>query len=589
MARPVTKIFSDAVAGHLRRPPFTVLSIPPLPLLQLLQCQHRDSCSHSHRPLDPSETLAPPAMLRLLAALLALAAALGTCWGQASPAGAGAPAPEVPAGSAGGAPVAEGPSSFVSVQGGRFWLDSREWFMTGTNIYYLAQRAADVNGTFNGRPRPAALPLWRCLLRCACAFLSLLCGNSPPAGVRVDTEQSFAAAAAMGLNVIRTAACEPFLPEFAQPGGAAWEARPVPAHSLHRRFHHSLPPAPASYHPCSTNADGPDMWNAIQPAPGQLNETILREGLDYTVRWERGEERGQDPERGWSAAAVASSQVQAWVQLSPTTGPPACTLPTTLQPRMPPRCPPPSHADQQLAHRRKPGQHVAVHGLGRWVDRPTGLELDTPAARACAAVTACRWDCCGVRPPTQLCPVADLLLAPCRPHNSCAPPSPPTKKQTNSAASLSESCPAAGGGQQSDFNTQRGPRALRSCTAVHDPCPTLLHPPPVLPAAGGSQLSDFYTQPGPRELYKQYISAILGRRNTYTGRLYSEEPCILGCVSGLGAVGGCFQPPAVQSHVALPLLLQGSRLCGPSCCWQHPVAALAAQQEHASLPPPIHA
>ena len=34
------------------------------------------------------------------------------------------------------------------------------------------------------------------------------------------------------------------------------------------------------WHPCSLL----QLWNAIQTGPGQLNETILREGLDYTVR-----------------------------------------------------------------------------------------------------------------------------------------------------------------------------------------------------------------------------------------------------------------------------------------------------------------
>ncbi len=53
-------------------------------------------------------------------------------------------------------------------------------------------------------------------------------------------------------------------------------------------------------------------------------------------------------------------------------------------------------------------------------------------------------------------------------------------------------------------------------------------PPTPMPVEGGKKLSDFYTQPEPRRLLKQYIRALLTRRNTYTGRLYSEEPCILG-------------------------------------------------------------
>lgn len=48
------------------------------------------------------------------------------------------------------------------------------------------------------------------------------------------------------------------------------------------------------------------------------------------------------------------------------------------------------------------------------------------------------------------------------------------------------------------------------------------------PAPGGANLSDFYTQPGPRALYKQYVSALLSRRNAANGRRYSEDPCILG-------------------------------------------------------------
>ncbi|PSC72392.1 putative WD repeat-containing [Micractinium conductrix] len=192
-----------------------------------------------------------------------------------------------PVDGAGATPLAEQaagteePSGFVSVKNGRFDLNGREWFMTGTNIYYLAQRAADVNGT------------------------------------RKDTEQSFADAAALGLNVIRT-----------------WAF-----------------------------VDGADQWKAIQLEPGKLDEEVLREGLDYTV---------------------------------------------------------------SLACRH--GVRLLLALTNTW---PTGNNL----------------------------------------------------------------------GSMYLYTTTWG---------------------------GGSKQSDFYTQPKPRDLFKQYIAAILSRRNTFTGRLYSEEPCILG-------------------------------------------------------------
>lgn len=199
------------------------------------------------------------AMLVVLVALLGLAAPPGGCQGQAEDAGRTPqpPSPEL---------ALDGLPSFVTVRGGRFQLDGREWFMTGTNIYYLAQRAADVRGAAGGRAGAGAAPgrhqisstlavLGLCRqLRVGVLMGPVLVGtNSPPhcfqtrplqapAGTREEAERSIADAAALGLNVIRT-----------------WAF-----------------------------ADGPEMWNAIQREPGQYNETILREGLDYTVRWGRG-------------------------------------------------------------------------------------------------------------------------------------------------------------------------------------------------------------------------------------------------------------------------------------------------------------
>jgi mannan endo-1,4-beta-mannosidase len=46
--------------------------------------------------------------------------------------------------------------------------------------------------------------------------------------------------------------------------------------------------------------------------------------------------------------------------------------------------------------------------------------------------------------------------------------------------------------------------------------------------AGAATLRDFYTQPAAKEQYKAGVRALLTRRNTRTGRLYSEEPAIFG-------------------------------------------------------------
>ncbi|GAB4818424.1 hypothetical protein N2152v2_005470 [Parachlorella kessleri] len=46
--------------------------------------------------------------------------------------------------------------------------------------------------------------------------------------------------------------------------------------------------------------------------------------------------------------------------------------------------------------------------------------------------------------------------------------------------------------------------------------------------AGGGTLTDFYTSPQIKSWYKAYVKAVLTRRNSITGRLYSEDPCILG-------------------------------------------------------------
>ena len=37
----------------------------------------------------------------------------------------------------------------------------------------------------------------------------------------------------------------------------------------------------------------------------------------------------------------------------------------------------------------------------------------------------------------------------------------------------------------------------------------------------------FFSDPGARELYKDYVSYILGRRNSRTGQLYRDDPTIL--------------------------------------------------------------
>ena len=41
-------------------------------------------------------------------------------------------------------------------------------------------------------------------------------------------------------------------------------------------------------------------------------------------------------------------------------------------------------------------------------------------------------------------------------------------------------------------------------------------------------LSDFYTSPQIKSWYKAYVKALLTRRNSTTGRVYSEDPCIFG-------------------------------------------------------------
>ncbi|GAB4818423.1 hypothetical protein N2152v2_005469 [Parachlorella kessleri] len=46
--------------------------------------------------------------------------------------------------------------------------------------------------------------------------------------------------------------------------------------------------------------------------------------------------------------------------------------------------------------------------------------------------------------------------------------------------------------------------------------------------AGGGTLNDFYTSSQIKSWYKAYVKAVLTRRNSITGRLYSEDPCILG-------------------------------------------------------------
>jgi mannan endo-1,4-beta-mannosidase len=44
---------------------------------------------------------------------------------------------------------------------------------------------------------------------------------------------------------------------------------------------------------------------------------------------------------------------------------------------------------------------------------------------------------------------------------------------------------------------------------------------------GAASREDFYRHPGIREAYKSYVSQILNRENTVTGRLYKDEPSIL--------------------------------------------------------------
>jgi len=109
-------------------------------------------CPDRQRP-----SASPQAMLLLLVALLGLAAAPRGCRGQKGPAAkAPSPAPLPAASGPSPEPSAGGLTSFVTVKDGRFQLDGREWFMTGTNIYYLAQRAADVQCAAGSRRRQQA-------------------------------------------------------------------------------------------------------------------------------------------------------------------------------------------------------------------------------------------------------------------------------------------------------------------------------------------------------------------------------------------------------------------------------------------------
>lgn len=203
----------------------------------------------------------------LLGALLLAAALAGAAAQAPLPEAALGPVPEA------GAPI----TGLVRVRGGRFEVDGRPWTAVGANIYYLAATAADFGGA---RARAAA---------------------------------AIADAAALGLNVLRTAA----------------------------------------------HGEGPDLWMAMQPAPGQSNETVFRNGLDYVV----------------DAACRA-------------------------------------------------GMRTLLQLTNHW---------------------------------------------------------------------------PAGGGASTYVNW-----------------------------TGGTQLSDFYTQEGPKSLYKRYVAAVVGRRNSISGRLYSEDPCILG-------------------------------------------------------------
>jgi hypothetical protein len=52
----------------------------------------------------------------------------------------------------------------------------------------------------------------------------------------------------------------------------------------------------------------------------------------------------------------------------------------------------------------------------------------------------------------------------------------------------------------------------------------------ICPNTPAGTLSDFYTSPQIKDWYKAYVKAIITRNNTITGRLYIEEPCILGFV-----------------------------------------------------------
>lgn len=53
----------------------------------------------------------------------------------------------------------------------------------------------------------------------------------------------------------------------------------------------------------------------------------------------------------------------------------------------------------------------------------------------------------------------------------------------------------------------------------------LPHAPP--PPAPGLDHNAFFSSPAPKALFKKYIAAIVGRKNTITGRAYSEDPTVM--------------------------------------------------------------
>ncbi len=81
------------------------------------------------------------------------------------------------------------------------------------------------------------------------------------------------------------------------------------------------------------------------------------------------------------------------------------------------------------------------------------------------------------------------------------------------------------------------PHVPKSRACRPRPLPHHLPHAPPLPAPGLDH-NAFFSSPAPKALFKKYIAAIVGRKNTITGRAYSQDPTIM-WEAPAGALLGC--------------------------------------------------